>query len=669
MDKFLGANLNDVRHLCERGHYDYIIVGSGMAGGVLARTLVSVYRKRVLVVERGGLLFTTHCLNTSRPHWNYHITEGSSQDNDLVFHAVKQPVQTVTADSYDYVGGPVHCLGGRSTVWGLYTPRIHTTIVEKYFPEPIRRYLLEKNKSGCCGYDEAYRLMTGDKDALQTKPYPENNNVTAATIQSYCSNLKLSTGVDFKCASMGAEFVPSNPTATVYQIPQGAFSTTDWFLDRLYNKDKLLTVLLNTEVVTVDAGPSNCVDSITVRQKSSDAEYKIVTSKAKAAILCAGAIDTAVIALRSGVQDEKQHKTSSVGKGLIDHDIWGSRFEVIVPDDGKPHVPIKLEGWWKPSIGGSDQADSLILINIAINANTFLGSASDERTPTRFYSSSGLQLNKSDFKKELGFPGPDESIDLSFGMSKDWTLPEQSGQTTMSYKDTVQVVFEFTAPLEDANAVLNMPESTPIIHIGSERDETPYLKAMQDLTLAVQAAFAPKTLPSLGPKSSPNCCKRPGLCCYRDEFLPDSYPLMRLPDSNSPMRLCSCVRLRTGSCPCRDKSSTMPPPIDSKAMPKVGKAGFGVVAHEAGTMRMESPASGKKSLPSVVDADLKVDGWKNLYVCDMSVFPVSPAANPSLTLVALAQRLGKSLAEQGDDEGSKVSTKLPTRSLKPSTQK
>ena len=79
-------------------------------------------------------------------------------------------------------------------------------------------------------------------------------------------------------------------------------------------------------------------------------------------------------------------------------------------------------------------------------------------------------------------------------------------------------------------------------------------------------------------------------------------------------------------------------------------------------MRMESPASGKQSLPRVVDADLKVDGWKNLYVCDMSVFPVSPAANPSLTLVALAQRLGKFLAEKSDNEDLKISAKLPTGS-------
>jgi choline dehydrogenase-like flavoprotein len=46
----------------------------------------------------------------------------------------------------------------------------------------------------------------------------------------------------------------------------------------------------------------------------------------------------------------------------------------------------------------------------------------------------------------------------------------------------------------------------------------------------------------------------------------------------------------------------------------------------------------------VVDADLRFHGLANLYACDNSVFPASPAANPSLTTVALAVRLAAHLA-------------------------
>ena len=37
----------------------------------------------------------------------------------------------------------------------------------------------------------------------------------------------------------------------------------------------------------------------------------------------------------------------------------------------------------------------------------------------------------------------------------------------------------------------------------------------------------------------------------------------------------------------------------------------------------------------VVDKNFKYIGVDNLYVCDLSVFPVSPPANPTLTLAAL----------------------------------
>jgi choline dehydrogenase-like flavoprotein len=72
-------------------------------------------------------------------------------------------------------------------------------------------------------------------------------------------------------------------------------------------------------------------------------------------------------------------------------------------------------------------------------------------------------------------------------------------------------------------------------------------------------------------------------------------------------------------------------------VPDLSKAGFGVVAHGVGTMRMKKDGTG------VVDENLRLNGVDNLYVCDLSVFPVSPTANPTLTLAALAQRLGNHL--------------------------
>ena len=67
-------------------------------------------------------------------------------------------------------------------------------------------------------------------------------------------------------------------------------------------------------------------------------------------------------------------------------------------------------------------------------------------------------------------------------------------------------------------------------------------------------------------------------------------------------------------------------------------AGLGGVAHEVGTLRMNEDSG-----QGVVDSNLKFHQYDNLYACDLSVFPSSPAANPSLTLVALAIRLAEHL--------------------------
>lgn len=63
-------------------------------------------------------------------------------------------------------------------------------------------------------------------------------------------------------------------------------------------------------------------------------------------------------------------------------------------------------------------------------------------------------------------------------------------------------------------------------------------------------------------------------------------------------------------------------------------AALGGVAHEAGTLRM---ATGDQ--PGVVTSDRAFPAYDNLYACDNSVFPTSPAGNPTLTLIALALRL------------------------------
>jgi len=68
---------------------------------------------------------------------------------------------------------------------------------------------------------------------------------------------------------------------------------------------------------------------------------------------------------------------------------------------------------------------------------------------------------------------------------------------------------------------------------------------------------------------------------------------------------------------------------------------------------------------SVVDADLKLRGYDNLYVCDLSVFPTAPAANPSLTLAALAMRLSDHLKRELVPQRPNPPALMPTKAFSP----
>ena len=67
---------------------------------------------------------------------------------------------------------------------------------------------------------------------------------------------------------------------------------------------------------------------------------------------------------------------------------------------------------------------------------------------------------------------------------------------------------------------------------------------------------------------------------------------------------------------------------------------MGGVAHEVGTLRMAD-----KEADGVLNPDLRFWSYDNIYACDLSVFPTSPAANPTLALGGLALRLADHLRE------------------------
>lgn len=635
MNHFLSTSVDEVSRLSAKRSYDFIIVGTGMGGGVLARTLIEHSEApggrplRVLLIERGGLVLSTHCANTSSPRWNTTGLEGPSMNTDIVFRSLKSSVST-GAKSIEFVGGPVYCIGGRSTVWGLYTPRIPWKLLSE-FPERVQNDL-DQN------YDRAYKLLCNESATLEI-PYPVP---VIATIQDTTVELSKAlrqgkgfTSKKFTCCPTGAEFTPRDAGRALYRIPMGGFSTVDWILDRVYNASENVNLLAQTQVLTVNERSEKelkecetgvvqqtspkTVSSLTVRDHLGT-EHTIPTGNATV-ILSAGTLCTARIALRSGLGGEY------AGSGLTDHDIWGTRFEYIPSKDGVVawlgDRALKVQSWVQLTAklpGSNEQSHADCLLNITINAQSFLGQSEERLFPTHHFDLDGKPMLKDSFHKLL--------LDM---------------KDKKSFK--VQVVFEFQSKLIDKNRVLNLPRPHETVLIESRDDNTIYLRPMRAIARAIKN-FLEK-------RDSLNENKNEGKTKNEDEDNEDKNE-----DKNKEKNKDKDEDKRDKN---KDKNNDKDKDKrkvknkdknedtnedenedenEDASWPEIARAGFGVVAHEVGTMRM-----GDDPKHSVVDENLKVHGWSNLHVCDLSVFPVSPAANPSLTLTALAQRLGTQLYE------------------------
>jgi len=68
---------------------------------------------------------------------------------------------------------------------------------------------------------------------------------------------------------------------------------------------------------------------------------------------------------------------------------------------------------------------------------------------------------------------------------------------------------------------------------------------------------------------------------------------------------------------------------------------LGGVAHELGTIPFHGDKNPRAPTGSCIDQDLKLRDHTGVYICDLSIFPMSPEVNPTLTLAALALRLSR----------------------------
>lgn len=357
----------------QKHEYDIIIVGTGIGGGVLAGDLfdsniiVGEERaKHILVIEKGGLVFHSHCLNTSRPG----LDGGRDQLNDAVFTRFRDNY-TLSEDmtceeKKDWRGGPVYCLGGRSSVWGLFSPRIHDANLRKYFPACVVNDLLKTY------YRRAERLL----EVNQPRTTPVHRELMERI------NMLSSLGElhsHWQWGSIASEFANTRN----YHFSSGAYSTIDKLTEIAMNKPvtdgrpvehKNFKILLETEVRSLiwDEENPNCVRGVNVRT-ANGREDQVFLKRGGRVVLCAGSAHTPAILLRSKVD-----LASMGGLHLTDHDIMGmvQTFSYRNPQ-ARPFVgPMKLQSYIRTT--GRHESSTLknssevVLANMSIDSSSFL---------------------------------------------------------------------------------------------------------------------------------------------------------------------------------------------------------------------------------------------------------------------------------------------------------
>jgi choline dehydrogenase-like flavoprotein len=352
--------------------YDIIVIGTGMGAGVIAgdlydtNTRLGKNAKSVLVIEKGGLAFHSHCfkLNAARPSG---YGEDRGQQNDTFFALFKENYQFKDPNqSKEWKGGPTFNVGGRGAVWGLFCPRIHDDPLEAKFGTDLFKDLTN------IWYTEAETLMS--------LSLPLTNTVHQNIMERMNIKTK-SKGCQWQWGRIASEFSESKN----FDFALGAYSPIDKILEIAMSKKRDTTgasiehpnwkILINTEVrgilwdnkekraagVAVRDSNGNLVHIYLKKDGSGNPlpDTKIV--------LAAGSVESPAILMRSGLINELQ-KPDSNALHLTDHDIFakGVTFSFDDPTIREKVGSMKLQSYIKLDSG------RIALINFAIDSSSFL---------------------------------------------------------------------------------------------------------------------------------------------------------------------------------------------------------------------------------------------------------------------------------------------------------
>jgi hypothetical protein len=525
--------------------FDFIIIGSGIGGGILADDLADRLGQshRILVLDAGSFIYPTHVYNISR------IPNGSVAPHFGVDNFKQSP-----SGSHFIGSKPQLCFGGRSIFWSGLIPHPQSWEME-FFPDNVRQDL-ESRYFQLANERMNTSFSLGDK---------------AKKLVNYFQSSSLNSDFEIKQTPRAVHQPYLNPDGTprnqFFVEPTGVFNTAELLINQVGltpgvdQNGNGLFIKLNSFVETIQNVPFDWYEVKTTNTITGE-QISFYSPKV---VIAAGSTESPKMLNRSAVyQSLPAQIQKKVGFGLTDHPVTGEsqayvsslgRNASLIPLSRQDHAKIIFY-----SRGNRDANGQVIYpFNIEMNVNHEY-----------------WHLRNNDLSAE--------------------PVADNTSRTRVDIK------FSFGNCLDDENGIFS--------HANDNYTPDIRFKRFSNLDDLLGSRF-----PALA-----------GWNKSKNEF----FDLLNQ-TRNRIFAEFNNVEFITGE---YGGGSGQQWPF-----------GWGTVHHACGTLRMPWKANLNANFnnDSVVDEDLKVRGTTGLYICDMSVMPISTAANPVLALAGLALRLSDHL--------------------------
>jgi choline dehydrogenase-like flavoprotein len=282
--------------------YDVIVIGSGMGGGILADALSDAGR-RVLVLEAGSLLYSTHITNLPGD-WS------RLPSHHQIGHFINEP-------GSDFLFGVQMNFGGRSVFWSGLIPRLHSWELASW-PQNVRAYLASAG-----GYPRAETLMRKQRTLGRFQ------NRLVNDLRSALPNHQIE---DLPRSRHQPNLDNQGQLENVIEASTGTFSTASLLEDSLSfggraGRDNL-TINLNHLVTQIETNGHKAT-AVICQDLMGNCQRRY---RGKQIVLAAGSLETPRIAMRSQLADPQQ----KIGVGLTDHPAFFSNTYEL--DPGSPYA-------------------------------------------------------------------------------------------------------------------------------------------------------------------------------------------------------------------------------------------------------------------------------------------------------------------------------------------